>query len=152
MNKLKLSDLVDALECYFDEHRSFIDLKNNIVCLISDSALSCAENNDDNYPAWQHEEIQSAKAYLEDHSNFIALPSQYDVNEYDMMENFAFALDDEHQKEKLLIALRGKCAFRRFKDTACFLGIENDWYCYRDKQYKQFMLDWCETNDITIDC
>jgi len=31
------------------------------------------------------------------------------------------------------------------------LGIENDWYCYRDEQYTQFCLDWCKDNQIELE-
>lgn len=152
INKLKLADIVDALEFHSDEHHAFIDIKNSTVCILSDSALSYAENNDEDYPDWQHEEVLCAKAFLEDEANnFIALPTQYDVDEYGMMENFAYTLDDQHKTEKLLIALQGKGAFRRFKDTVIFLEIENDWYRYRDEQYKQFTIAWCKSNGINIE-
>ena len=151
MNKIKLSDLIEAIEFHSDEHHSFIDLKNNQMCFFSDSALSCAEDNDDNYPDWQEEEIQAAKRYLDDDSHFLALPSQYDVNEYGMMEDFAYTLDNEHQKESLLIALQGKGAFRRFKDMAIHLGLEKEWYHFRDEQYKRFVLDWCKSENIKVD-
>lgn len=151
MNNLKLADIIDAIEFHSDEHHAFIDVKNNMVCILSDSALSYAENDDEDYPDWQHEEILCAKAFLEDETNnFIALPTQHDADEYSIMEDFAFTLDDEHKKEKLLIALQGKGAFRRFKDTVICLEIENDWYRFRDEQYRQFTLDWCETNGINI--
>jgi hypothetical protein len=152
MNKLKLANIIDAIEFHSDEHHAFIDVKNHTVCILSESALSYAENNDEGYPDWQHEEIQEAKAFLEDETNhYIALPTQHDADEYSMMENFAFTLNDENKKEKLLIALQGKGAFRRFKDTAIFLDIENDWYHFRDKRYKKFTLDWCESNGINIE-
>lgn len=148
MTKIKLSDLIDALQFQSEEYHSFIDLRNNTVCIISDIAISYAEDNDDDYPKWQHEEVQLAKAYLDNCDNFIELPSQYDVNEYSMMEDFAFDLENDRNKELLFIALRGKGAFRRFKDTVNLLGLEDEWYRYRDEQYKQFILNWCDTEKI----
>lgn len=151
MNKLKLADIIDAIEFHSDEHRAFFDVKNSRVCIISDSALAYAENNDENYPVWQHEDVLCAKAFLEGEiNNFIALPTQYDVDEYSMMENFALTLSDEDKKKKLLIALQCKGSFRRFKDTLIFLGTENEWYHFRDERYKQFALDWCENNGVNI--
>lgn len=150
LNPLKLTDLVDAIECYTDEHRILIDRTKNEVCIISDEAISLVENGEDDYPEWQEEEVEWAKAYLNNESNFIALPSQHEANEYSMMEDFVSALDNESQREKLLIALHGKGAFRRFKDTAIHLDIIDDWYFFRGEQYKEFILDWCKREGIQV--
>ena len=151
MNKVNLSDLITGVESQSDENFSYIDKRTNTVCLISQEAISAAEDGEDDYPEWMDEMVQLAKSYLEDDTNFIALPSQYDVDEYSMMENFTFSLNDERHKENLSIALQGKGAFRRFKDTVIYLGIEDNWYQYRDKQYKEFVLEWCEMEGIKVD-
>lgn len=88
---------------------------------------------------------------MEDDTNFFALPTHYDIDEYSMMEHFTFSLNDERHKENLSIALQGKGAFRRFKDTVIYLGIVDNWYQYRDKQYKEFILEWCELEGIKVD-
>lgn len=106
MNKVNLSDIIDGVECQSDENFSYIDKRTNTVCLISQEAISVAEDGEDDYPEWMDEMVQLAKSYLEDDTNFIALPSQYDVDEYSMMENFTFSLNDERHKENLSIALQ----------------------------------------------
>lgn len=151
MNKVSLSDIINAVSFQSDEHFSYIDKRTNTVCLISQEALSLAEDSDDDYPEWMDDMIQLAKSYLEDNTNFIELPSQYDVDEYRMMEDFAFSLNDERHKENLLIALQGKGVFRRFKDTAIYLGIVDNWYQYRDKGYEEFVLEWCAMEGIEVE-
>ena len=116
MNKVNLNDIIDAVEFQSDENYSYIDKRTNTVCLISQEALSLAENGENDYPEWMDDMVQLAKSFLEDDTNFIALPSQYDVDEYSMMENFAFSLNDAHHKENLSIALQGKGAFRRSQE------------------------------------
>lgn len=151
MNKIKLNDIIDAVQFHSDEFFSYIDKRTNTVCLISQEAFSLAEYSKDDYPEWMSNMIQLAKAYSEDSTNFIELPSQYDVDEYSMMQNFAFSLSSENHKENLLIALQGKGAFRRFKEVVIYLGIANKWHQYRDKQYKEFILEWCETEGIKVE-
>ncbi|MBX9704008.1 MAG: UPF0158 family protein [Silvanigrellaceae bacterium] len=151
MNKINLSDIIMGVDFQSDENFSYIDKRTNTVCLISQEALSLAENSEDDHPEWMDDMVQLAKSYLEDDTNFIALPSQYDVDEYRMMKNFAFSLNDKHHKENLLIALQGKGAFSRFKDTVIYLGIADNWYQYRDKQYKEFVLKWCEIEGIEVE-
>lgn len=150
-NNVKLRDLIDAIAFYSEESQSFIDLRTNQICIISESALSSAENGDEDYPDWQKEDVQHAKAYLEDERNFMLLPSQRDADEFSMMEDFISEVSGEREQEHLFRALQGKGAFRRFKDTVITLGIENNWYQFRDERYKQFVLEWCEENGIKVD-
>ena len=44
---------------------------------------------------------------------YIALPDRFEINDYHMMQVFAY----EHD-ERLVSAIQGRGAFRRFKDTA----------------------------------
>ncbi len=54
---------------------------------------------------------------------------------------------DEHAAGKLSIALNGKGAFRRFKDT--LHGVDDQWlqawYQWRDKQLKAAVDEWLKT-------
>ena len=119
--------------------------------MLSDEAISMAENEATDYSDWQEEDINIAKHYLETPDDFIDLPSQYDVDEYRMMEDFALNLENEKFTDQLIFALKGKGAFRRFKDAVLSLEIEKDWYQFRDTRYKEFALDWCEENGIGIE-
>src|SRR5207302_2796355 len=53
---------------------------------------------------------------------------------------------DEHAAEKLSMALHGKGAFRRFKDTLHRLDEQwlQAWYQYRDKRLKAAVDEWVE--------
>ncbi len=148
--KVKFDDLMHAIEFHSDMGESFIYLKTGEVCFISDEVVHTIENDGD-HPIWMSEsEINTVKQYLENSDDFMGLPSQYDINEYQMMEDFALVLADEKAQGQLLIALRGKGAFRRFKDSVIFLGIEKDWYQFRENKYKQFITEWCEIEGITL--
>jgi phage anti-repressor protein len=151
VNKINLDDIIDGMEFQSGEGFSYIDKRTNTVCLITQEALSLAEDGDENYPEWMKEMIQLAKSFLEDDTDFIELPSQYDVHEYKIMENFAFSLNDGRNEEKLLMALRGKGAFRKFKDTVIYLGMQDNWYQYREEQIKEFVLSWCKINGIHVE-
>ena len=48
---------------------------------------------------------------------WIATLNQCDIAEYDMMVEFADTVTDTHKNDLLTVALEGKGAFRRFKDT-----------------------------------
>ena len=48
----------------------------------------------------------------------------------------------------ILSALNGKGAFRRFKDTATRLNVEEKWYEYKDEALIKIASDWCKDNSI----
>lgn len=52
--------------------------------------------------------------------DYILLPTQYDIHEYLIMQDFAMDYPYEQMREKMLASLRGKGAFRRFKDTVFY--------------------------------
>lgn len=150
MIKVKLSELIDAIEFYSDMSKSFIHLKTGKICFLSEEAINISEDDDPNFSELEEEEIRIAKDYQANPNDFLSLPSQYDVNEYRMMEDFAANLKDE-MAGQILISLRGQGAFRRFKDSVILLGIEEDWHTFRNERYKQFVIEWCADNEINLE-
>ncbi len=60
-----------------------------------------------------------------------------------MMESFAYDRD-----ERLVNAIKGSGAFRRFKDMAEEIGLIDDWYEFRDNCYRERAKEWCESHGI----
>ena len=79
---------------------------------------------------------------------WVAAPQQRDLGEYDIMSDFADTVSDERKNELLNIALEGKGAFRRFKDTLRYVDLENEWYAFKRKAFIKIAKEWCEDNDI----
>ena len=80
--------------------------------------------------------------------DYILLPTQYDIHEYRIMQDFAMECPYEQMREKMLASLRGNGAFRRFKDTIFYLGIREDWFAYRDKRFREIAERWCMDNKL----
>ena len=80
--------------------------------------------------------------------DYILLPTQYDIHEYRIMQDFAMECPYEQMREKMLASLRGKGAFRRFKDTVFYLGIRDDWFAYRDNRFREIAERWCVDNQL----
>ena len=81
----------------------------------------------------------------------IILPTRYDINEYEMMEDFAETIEDTRLQNQLYIFLNGRGAFRRFKDTCINFDNIDDWNKYRDQKYKEFAINWCKENNIKFE-
>lgn len=78
----------------------------------------------------------------------IILPTQYEINEYQMMVDFIDTIEDKKINNNLQRLIQGKGAFRRFKDYCMEMDIIQDWYKYRDEQYKEIAIDWCKQNEL----
>ncbi|MBO5349318.1 MAG: hypothetical protein J6A89_05830 [Clostridia bacterium] len=74
----------------------------------------------------------------------IILPTQYEINEYQIIVDFIETIDNEQMKKELNRLIQGKGAFRRFKDYCFELNIIQDWYKYKDKKYKEIAINWCK--------
>lgn len=88
-----------------------------------------------------------SEGFVED---FIPLPGQYEINEYRMMEYFIYELPAGRIRDVLEQAIRGKGAFRRFKDRLFDLEMEQEWYKYRDVCYEKIAREWCENIGLRL--
>ena len=131
--KVKLSDIIDAIEMANQYSESFLDRKTGEIVWISEMARTSDEQ-------------EEAYEQLDEHG-FYRLPSTFDIREYDMMEEFIYSLPEPLQN-KLEQVIRGKGAFRRFKNTIRYLGIEDEWYQYQASEYKRKAIEWCEENEL----
>lgn len=80
----------------------------------------------------------------ENYQKYIPLPTQYDIHEYSIMRDFADEIGVSSISAQLNDCLRGKGAFRRFKDKVYYLGIEKEWFAYKAAAYRQIAENWCE--------
>ena len=79
---------------------------------------------------------------------WIGTPSQRDIGEYSIMEAFAETVTDPRASELLDIALEGRGAFRRFKDTLYRVDMVDEWYAFKRKAFVKIAKEWCEENGI----
>ena len=78
----------------------------------------------------------------------IILPTQYEINEYQIMVDFIETIDNDKTKEELKRLIQGKGAFRRFKDYCFDLNIIQDWYKYKEQRFKEIAINWCKVNGL----
>jgi hypothetical protein len=146
---VKLSDLIEEMDFQSDERSAFLNLTTGAVVSVTDEELRAAENDAplEDFPAWQHDAIRLAGEIVEtDH--YLPLPDKFEINEYRIMEHFCLSREDEDMREDLCNAIRGRGAFRYFKDRMHAYGIADEWYQYRDAALKEIAVAWCEAHGI----
>lgn len=152
--RVKLSAILEALEMQGDEVHAFLDRQTGEVVVLSDEELRAAEDGDDtsDYPDWQKEDLKQASLVnADDGSRFVALPDRFEINEWEMMRDFALSVEDEAVSVALLGAIQGRGAFRYFKEQVRERGLAENWYEFRAGRYRQIALDWCEEHGFELD-
>jgi len=79
---------------------------------------------------------------------WVALPSRWDNDGFRVMVHFAETVTDERKQDRLFRALKGKGAFRRFKDTLHYIELIEDWYKFKHGAFKEKAKRWCEANEL----
>jgi hypothetical protein len=145
-----LHDIVDALEIQFDESSSFLDLDTGRVETVSRALLRAAEESGDeepDLPAWQKDEWEVARRIVFT-GRFRKLPTEFDMHEWEIMQDFSRTVASGSIRKYLLRAIHGAGAFRNFKDAVRRHGIESAWFEFRTEAMRQIALGWLEENQI----
>ena len=133
--KVKLNEVIDALDFTNDEIEYYYNPETEEIFM----------SNIGDFEDLNEDELDEL------FEKSIMLPTRYDINEYEMMENFAETISDTKLQNQLYISLNGSGAFRRFKGTCTNFNIIDDWYKFRDERYKEIAIDWCKENKIEFE-
>jgi hypothetical protein len=147
-----LDDLIDALEEQSDSLFPYLDRETGEVFLISEESLSLSEAEPeeiDSLPDWQKEEAELA-VLIETTDRYLQLPDRFDVNEWNLMNEFCHEVKRDDIRGNLLRAIQGSHAFRRFKDQIANHNLWEEWNQFRRQAFGEIVRDWCEENGITL--
>ena len=168
--KVDLGELAMALDIDSSELHQYLDLETGQIIPIMDEFSSELEgiyeeiyDEDGNRPVsleeyleqrddpdWQKEMILEAdrveRAYG---TRYIRVERGDPYGDYQDMERFVGIVEDARLRERLGGAIRGRGAFRRFKDLlARHPQVEAAWFEFKDARLDQRVSDWLENHDI----
>jgi hypothetical protein len=125
------------------------DRRTGQVAMVERSVYDEVEAKTDEEPDLDEESVALARAILEDKGGrFVDLPDKFEFHEYHQMERFIGTVEEPRVAEDFWRAIKGKGAFRYFKDTAARHGLLDAWYRFRDEAAKAFVVDWAEANEV----
>ena len=92
--KVKLSEIMEELEIQFEESISFLNIKTGEIVLVTSEDLRAAEDEEpfDHLVDWEQENREIAIDVVENFENYKELPTKYEVNEYEIMEDFCLKI------------------------------------------------------------
>jgi hypothetical protein len=120
--------------------------------LIQEESLSLSEAEPEmiaSLPDWQKEEAKLA-VLIETTDRYLALPNRFDLNEWNVMQDFSHEVKQDHLRTALLRAVQGNHPFRRFKDQIANHNLWEDWNQFRRHAFGEIIRDWSEENGIIL--
>ena len=132
--KVRIEDIADALDMTMDSWEQYLNTETGEIVSLADGMWVDRDEE-------LEEEIEFSDCY-------VRLPNQYDIHEWNIMEEFAESLASEKNQKRLLSALHGRKAYRNFKDEIFNLGVEKAYYDYRSIALLRIAKRWCDENGI----
>jgi Uncharacterised protein family (UPF0158) len=140
---VSLDELIDALEAQSDSLFPYLDRETGEVLLISEESLSLSEGEPDEIellPDWQKEEAKLA-VLIETTDRYLALPGRFEVNEWNIMNEFCHQAKRDNIRSALLGAIRVAHPFRRFKEQLTNHNLWEEWNRFRRQAFGEIMRD-----------
>lgn len=152
---VRLSEASEQLEIQSEELCVCFNTRTGELSLIEIEELSLAEElSDDAFeeliadsPDWEESSLRLTRQAAQS-QELLILPSKYDVNEWNIMRDFACSQSDDEARDALLDAIHGAGAFRMFRQTIRLLKKGEEWEKFKKNAIKQIIVDWCRTNKI----
>ncbi|MCI0587256.1 MAG: UPF0158 family protein [Planctomycetes bacterium] len=131
--EIKLDELGFAFEDASFEHEHLLDRMTGEVLMVS-----------------AHEDDEETCERIDaDPDRHVHVPPADPHAGYRDMEEFAEAIEEPRLRELLAVALRGKGAFRRFKDVLCDFPEERKrWFEFHDERLRRRATEWLDSLGI----
>jgi Uncharacterised protein family (UPF0158) len=149
--KVKLRDIIDALESAGEEHSFWLDQETGDVHMLTDEMMDYAEEETalDEIPESMHEPVEVARRVQEDTVHrYLELPGKMDIHDWDIMDCFTSTIKDERVQGELRNGIRGAGASRVFKHLLEQHDLWKTWNKFREARLREIAIGWCEDNGI----
>ena len=150
---VKIKDVVDCLEEISDE---IIQLYNTETGEFTSFTQEEFVNLDENglekvleeCPEWEKESYIELNDYFttQNDNKYVHLPTKFEINDAQIIRDFIYELENKEIAEQLQSCINQKGMFRKFKDKLYELGIEKQYYQYREECLKEIAIGWCVDN------
>ncbi len=150
--KVALDMLIDEFEMLSDVAPAYLDCDaGKVVTIDPETARRSEQDEPEEWKDWQREDIEVLREIQKGSKRYVRLPSERDVHEWDIMRRFCDTVGDDRQSDRLVGALRGSGAFRRFKSELDRSGLFDRWIAFKRDALRELAIEWCEENNIPFE-
>ena len=134
---VSLKQVAEELEALPEGWTAYIHRETGELYSFSDEEAAQAEGEEgDELADWEMESVAKAREVL-DSEVWIALPGKFEINEWEIMRDFAQSQTDREGAENLLRAIHGRGAFRYFKDKVNQYGLQDEWFEFKKRSLEE---------------
>ena len=145
---ISLREIIFALEAACDDCSSYLNPETGEIVVVTEEERTLAEDKClEEVTAWQREMILKIRAALEG-DRWLELPDRFDIHEWLIIKRFSRAQNTERIRSELLSAIHGAGAFRTFRSAIRRLGLEQNWYQFRDEALAEIARGWLEEHKL----
>jgi hypothetical protein len=147
---VSLREVVQEMDLPGDEWTAYLDTRTGELVSVSDEDARATELDEEEQlalPDWQRDSLPKVREVLES-EHYVPLPTKSEIHEWAIIEGFSSAVLDPELRHRLLDAIHGSGAFRRFRDLVRAEGIEAEWYRYRERALEEIAVEWLESRGI----
>jgi hypothetical protein len=169
--KIDLSELEIAFESSSDMITYYLDLETGEVFFVREEESSLLDEIYESYYNERTETVDWEAAFEQEgisdwqrdvvleadrvrggsSSRYLAVPWEGSHEGYRDMEAFIETLRSSRLQERLEDAIRGRGAFRKFKDVLLNYPAERErWFQLKQERVHERINDWLEENEITL--
>jgi len=170
--EVDLGELAIALDSGSHELYHYLDLETGRVVMVTDEtkrdleeiynqiyddetgkrtvSLEAHLQGRDDLRDWMKEMLLEADQIEQGYgTRFISVEPDDPYQGYNDMDRFIATVEEPRLQDRLWDAIRGRGAFRRFKDlVARHPAVQDDWYEFQDTQLQRRLDRWLEAHDI----
>src|SRR6267143_2564915 len=149
---VSLNDVVEAMDLPNEESTSYLNPKTGAIVTVTDEDRRLVEDQDvdeQELADWERETVAQVRAALES-GDFLPMSDTFEIHEWAIMERFSNSQRSAARREELLDAIHGAGAFRSFRSAIRRLGIEDDWFRFRQSAFEEIAKDWLKAHDISF--
>jgi hypothetical protein len=149
--KISIKEVVDAFELMSADVDFFLNVKSGEVRPITqeDRLLLDRDESPDAPSGWERDSLPLIREVFESDDS-VELPDQQEIHEWSIMERFCNDQDDAARGE-LGEAIRGRGAFRAFRDAVFRLGLREAWFAYRRDAFEEIARNWLRAKRIPFE-
>lgn len=153
MASVSLQAVADQMDATPDGMTAYLDRETGELFTVRDQVVNLLDDDPDAVaPEGEEADYEAVLRIMDDEADrYVALPARDEINEWQILSDYADTRDDPKARRDLRLAVQGSGAFRRFKIAIRDHGLEKDWKEFRTRAMLTIAEDFLDDEDIEFE-
>lgn len=145
---VRLQDVINEVEILSEEWIAYIHRRTGDIRAFSKEYEDWSDENAADAPEWQQEMYADVCVVRDAPDDYVALPGPLDFHEWTVMEEFCHGIEAPQLRNRMLAAIHGKGAFRRFGEMILDHGLRDRWFSHRNQALQEMVVAFLDEQGI----